>query len=95
MIKTLSFRKEKVTILAFEKEEDLVRTCKFLDRLYNDFHDWPRFYVLRDEKTTDEDFAKAEEFLKEMKRQKVDLETMHRIVDREWTDKIKRGGLVS
>ena len=92
MLRVIHFKDSKVSILGFENEEDLIKTCKMLDTLYKRGKEWPRFYLIKDEKTTDKQMGEIQNFLTEMERQKVDLDTVQRVVDREWESKIKKSG---
>jgi len=79
----INFHKAKIEMLAFESETDFVDFCKRLNSLFEGDRGWPRFMVITDDTTKDEDLTKINKFIYEMKSIHADLATIKRNIQRE------------
>jgi hypothetical protein len=82
MAVTMDFPKHRVTLIAFESEEDLVQTCWSLDQIFKKKTPYPRFYMIRDRLTTQDSIDQIKSWLQRMAELKADLETMKLNLDK-------------
>lgn len=78
MAATMFFKKQKITVLAFEDRDDLRQTMLSLIEIDRRTTPWPRFYAIDDPTTTPEETADVKNFLERMMSLKADTETIRR-----------------
>ena len=75
---TMNFKKQKISVLAFGDENDLRYTIHRLIELDRLGSNWPKYYLIQDPDTTEQETYEVTHFLEEMRQIKADMETVKR-----------------
>ncbi len=70
---TMNFKKQKIAVLAFTDENDLRYTIHRLIELDRTGSNWPKYYLIADPDTSEQDTYEVTHFLEEMQKLTADV----------------------
>ncbi len=82
MPSVINFDKRKISLIAFTSREDFRKFIKKLDSLYEHGKRYPKFYMIVDPETKQEDIIEVQTFLQQKLFETDDFEMIKRNIDK-------------